>query len=65
MTEKSTGQMQNLHNDSSVTGGAASTVETPMVAAAVPGLTFSRGTRPLITRRAANGGLHDYRRRSV
>ncbi|GAB3864687.1 hypothetical protein GCM10028824_02560 [Hymenobacter segetis] len=35
------------------------------VAAAVVTLTFSRGTRPLSTRRPANGGQHDYRRRSA
>ncbi|GAB3848520.1 hypothetical protein GCM10028822_11530 [Hymenobacter terrigena] len=63
MTEKSTGQMQKLPGDSSASGAAASTGETPGVVA-VTTLTMSRGTRPFITGRAASG-VHNYRRRSA
>jgi hypothetical protein len=62
MTDQTTGPLQKPPVDAPVPGGGSGTH--PM-AAATPTLTFSRGTRPLSTRRSANGGQHDYRRRSA
>ncbi|MBH8571144.1 hypothetical protein KB206_19775 [Microvirga sp. STS02] len=48
--------------DAPVPGAAAGTGEAYPVAACAPTLTVSRGTRPLITRRPANGCLGERRR---
>ncbi|MGY3087626.1 carbonic anhydrase [Hymenobacter sp. UYAg731] len=62
--DQTTGQLRNLNVDSRLLAGWASIYETHPVAA-VPKLTISRGTWPLITSRAANGSLSGYRRRSA
>ncbi|MDB5269252.1 MAG: hypothetical protein JWP58_2292 [Hymenobacter sp.] len=65
MTHQTTGPLQPPPADTPAPGAGGCIGETHLVAAAAPTLTVSRGTRPLITRRSANGGQYDYRRRSA
>lgn len=62
--DKATSLLHNLNVDNLTLGGWADIYETHPVAAA-PKLTVSRGTRPLIFSRLANGSLGGYRRRSA
>ena len=62
--DPTTGKLRNLHVDSLALGGWAGIYETHPVVTA-PKLTVTRGTRPLISSRSANGSLNGYRRRSA